>query len=254
MREAHSKALAPEIGGKSLVGRHLPDTRRLKTKPLQTERFKEMRAAVDTGLMKTCPECAEDVREGARVCRFCAHRFDDGGDHQPREPRAARGSLVWKIALGVVLGLFLTAGMALAATTFYTSKKNEGRSEDGVAKARATSVASRRGMRSGTERRLHAMRQHDVSKGDNSLADAGVSLGPGKGKVVVQDTAGAIEGLYPGGAGRYTVVAHSKTGNRFTVTKDENATLTRTEPLPTDAQREASGRTPRLAASPSSIA
>jgi len=213
-----------------------------------------MRAAVDTGLMKTCPECAEDVKEGARVCRFCAHRFDDGGDHQRREPRPARGSLVWKIALGVVLGLFLTAGMALAATTFYTSKKNEGRSEDGVAKARATSVASLVEECGAALNGDYTRCVSTTSLGDTSLADAGVSLGPGKGKVVVQDTAGAIEGLYPGGAGRYTVVAHSKTGNRFTVTKDENATLTRTEPLPTDAQREASGRTPRLAASPSSIA
>ena len=147
-------------------------------------------------------------------------------NRESREPPAGRWS--GRLPLGVVLGLFLTAGMALAATTFYTSKKNEGRSEDGVAKARATSVASLVEECGAALNGDYTRCVSTTSLGDNSLADAGVSLGPGKGKVVVQDTAGAIEGLYPGGAGRYTVVAHSKTGNRFTVTKDENATLTRT--------------------------
>jgi uncharacterized protein UPF0547 len=26
---------------------------------------------------KVCPECAEEVREAARICRFCKHRFDE---------------------------------------------------------------------------------------------------------------------------------------------------------------------------------
>jgi hypothetical protein len=29
--------------------------------------------------VKTCPECAEDVREAALVCRFCGHRFAPPG-------------------------------------------------------------------------------------------------------------------------------------------------------------------------------
>jgi len=28
---------------------------------------------------KTCPECAEQVKAAARVCRFCGHRFDAEG-------------------------------------------------------------------------------------------------------------------------------------------------------------------------------
>ncbi len=28
--------------------------------------------------MKQCPDCAEDVREEAKVCRFCRHEFDHG--------------------------------------------------------------------------------------------------------------------------------------------------------------------------------
>jgi hypothetical protein len=27
-------------------------------------------------LTKTCPDCAERVKQAARVCRFCGHRFD----------------------------------------------------------------------------------------------------------------------------------------------------------------------------------
>lgn len=27
------------------------------------------------GPMKTCPDCAEDVRSAARICRYCAHTF-----------------------------------------------------------------------------------------------------------------------------------------------------------------------------------
>jgi Uncharacterised protein family UPF0547 len=27
-------------------------------------------------LMKTCPDCAERVKEAANVCRFCGYRFD----------------------------------------------------------------------------------------------------------------------------------------------------------------------------------
>lgn len=27
--------------------------------------------------MKSCPDCAESVREEARVCRFCGYRFDE---------------------------------------------------------------------------------------------------------------------------------------------------------------------------------
>jgi NAD(P)-dependent dehydrogenase (short-subunit alcohol dehydrogenase family) len=29
-------------------------------------------------LTKNCPECAETLKEAARVCRFCGHRFDAG--------------------------------------------------------------------------------------------------------------------------------------------------------------------------------
>jgi hypothetical protein len=27
--------------------------------------------------LKTCPECAEDVKNGAKICRFCGHRFTE---------------------------------------------------------------------------------------------------------------------------------------------------------------------------------
>ncbi|WP_080576386.1 zinc ribbon domain-containing protein [Mycobacterium avium] len=29
------------------------------------------------GLVKTCPDCAEDVKYEARVCKHCGYRFSD---------------------------------------------------------------------------------------------------------------------------------------------------------------------------------
>jgi hypothetical protein len=33
--------------------------------------------------VKTCPECAEDVKSAARLCRFCGHGFDGSRDSVP---------------------------------------------------------------------------------------------------------------------------------------------------------------------------
>jgi hypothetical protein len=32
---------------------------------------------------KTCPACAEDVKEAARICRFCQHDFEAAGLSPP---------------------------------------------------------------------------------------------------------------------------------------------------------------------------
>jgi len=43
----------------------------------------------DTGELKECPECAEEVRMRARRCRFCGYRFDEG---RPATNQAMSGS------------------------------------------------------------------------------------------------------------------------------------------------------------------
>ena len=43
--------------------------------------------------MKTCPDCAEEVKEAARVCRFCGYRFDEpmGAPTPPDAPSEGMG-------------------------------------------------------------------------------------------------------------------------------------------------------------------
>lgn len=41
---------------------------------------------VDDRPTKTCPDCAEEVLEGARKCRFCGYRFDGADPEAGRAP------------------------------------------------------------------------------------------------------------------------------------------------------------------------
>ncbi len=54
--------------------------------------------------MKTCPECAEDVKSAARVCRFCRHRFDTAPTTTPVRDASHRRT-PW--VLGALLATFV---------------------------------------------------------------------------------------------------------------------------------------------------
>jgi len=64
--------------------------------------------------MKTCPECAEEVREAARLCRFCGHRFVDGERRETgrRDAASTRRRVRWAVAAGALAALVLVVLLA----------------------------------------------------------------------------------------------------------------------------------------------
>jgi hypothetical protein len=46
-----------------------------------------------SGVFKSCPDCAEEIRTAARKCRFCGYRFEAEGEMSSAARRAAGPSL-----------------------------------------------------------------------------------------------------------------------------------------------------------------
>lgn len=51
-------------------------------------------ASTDDRPTKTCPDCAEEVLEAARKCRFCGYRFDEADPPAPTAYPGAEGGLL----------------------------------------------------------------------------------------------------------------------------------------------------------------
>lgn len=55
---------------------------------------------------KRCPQCAEDVKAEAKVCRFCGHEFPPAPSRASKVP----GRRWWLWALGIFVGLAFLSG------------------------------------------------------------------------------------------------------------------------------------------------
>jgi hypothetical protein len=65
---------------------------------------------------KLCPDCAEDVRASADVCRFCGHAFRGG--------RAWRAHAAKRLVVVTVVALLFAAGVLWGMEQVW---RNEGR-------------------------------------------------------------------------------------------------------------------------------
>jgi hypothetical protein len=74
----------------------------------QTHHAKPTAAQIAMAGLKTCPDCAEQVKAEARVCRFCRHEFPENQSSVLQEYKgipfehAERGSIVATVRGGRV--------------------------------------------------------------------------------------------------------------------------------------------------------
>jgi hypothetical protein len=127
---------------------------------------------------RTCPECAQDVKAAARVCRSCQYRF--GGEQTAPvgalapPPKTRRG---WPWVAAALSGL-LALGFASSSCGAGAGDDQAPRQEMGDSSAASSAAGDQAAIERGLERRMRRELEGEIARDARKQVRQGVLDGP----------------------------------------------------------------------------